>query len=75
MKQDLSVGSIRIVIGDAHIYENHMGVAAIQIQRKPFGLPILHINRKKDGLRRCKIRKRLSNKLFAPWTIKANMVA
>ena len=44
------VGNIHIVIGDAHLYEQHAGVAAIQAQRVPHRFPTLEINREKDGL-------------------------
>ena len=53
---DLQVGSVRIVIGDCHIYENHVGVATMQTQRIPFGLPTLIIRREKDGLRDLKFK-------------------
>ena len=48
---DLEVGSLRIIIGDAHIYDNHIGVANLQMDRIPYTLPTVCINRPKDGLR------------------------
>jgi len=47
---DLKVGKLRIVIGDAHLYEEHAGVAAIQMQRMAYEPPTITIDRKKDGL-------------------------
>jgi len=47
---DRKVGMLHIVIGDAHLYEEHAGVAAIQAQRVPHVPPTLTINREKDGL-------------------------
>lgn len=72
---DLQVGSIRIVIGDAHIYENHVGVATIQTQRKPFGLPTLHIHREKDGLRDVKLEEIKITNYLHHGPLKAIMVA
>lgn len=47
----LKVGKLRILIGDAHIYEEHVGVAVIQSSRVPYPLPKLEpITREKDGL-------------------------
>ena len=47
---DLEVGSLRIVLGDAHLYETHVGVATIQLKREPYPLPRLKIVRKGDNL-------------------------
>lgn len=44
------VGKVRIVIGDAHLYEDHAGVAAIQVQRVPHEPPTLQLERERDGL-------------------------
>ena len=44
------VGTMRIIIGDAHLYEDHAGVAALQIQRVPHAPPTLSIERERDGL-------------------------
>ena len=49
-ESDRKVGTLRIVIGDAHLYEEHAGVAAIQAQRVPHPFPKLTITREKDGL-------------------------
>jgi len=44
------VGKLHIVIGDAHLYEDHAGVAAIQVKRVPHTPPNIEIVREKDGL-------------------------
>ena len=72
---DLQVGSIRIVIGDAHIYENHVGVATLQTQRIPFGLPTLTIRREKDGLRDLKFKDVKLKGYEHQSALKAKMVA
>lgn len=43
---DLKPGKFIHSIGDAHIYSNHINQVKEQINRKPFDLPVLHINRK-----------------------------
>jgi thymidylate synthase len=47
---DLTPGTVRLSIGDAHLYTDHIGVATIQMNRVPYAFPTLKINRKKDGL-------------------------
>lgn len=47
---DLHVGSMRIVIGDAHIYSNHVDAVHKQLGRIPKDLPQITIQREKDGL-------------------------
>lgn len=47
---DRKVGKLRIIIGDAHLYEEHAGVAAKQVKRTPFEFPKINIEREKDGL-------------------------
>lgn len=47
---DRTPGSIRVVIGDAHLYEEHAGVAAIQAKRMPHKFPSVRVVREKDGL-------------------------
>jgi len=44
-------GSIRIVLGDCHIYESHMAVAAEQLRRVPYTFPTIKIERESDGLK------------------------
>jgi thymidylate synthase len=41
---DLGVGELVIVLGDAHIYENHVEQVKEQLTRKPFPLPVLKLN-------------------------------
>tara|TARA_Y100000817_G_scaffold310406_1_gene301017 strand:+ start:2817 stop:3644 length:828 start_codon:yes stop_codon:yes gene_type:complete len=72
---DLQVGSVRIVVGDAHIYENHVGVATLQTQRIPFGLPTLTIRREKDGLRDVKWKDIKLTRYQHHSALKAKMVA
>jgi dihydrofolate reductase/thymidylate synthase len=43
---DLKPGIFTHVIGDAHIYKDHIAAARIQISRKPFAFPTLQITRK-----------------------------
>src|SRR5688572_13159153 len=43
---DLDVGDFQIVIGDTHLYENHLEQARLQITRTPLPLPKLVIHRK-----------------------------
>jgi thymidylate synthase len=38
------VGELTIVLGDAHIYENHIDQVKEQLARKPFAFPKLQIN-------------------------------
>ena len=38
-------GKIVVVIGDAHIYENHIEQIQEQLIREPYGFPKLHINK------------------------------
>ena len=39
-------GFISIIIGDAHIYENHIEQVKTQLEREPYELPTLKINKK-----------------------------
>ncbi len=48
---DLDVGTMRIIFGDAHIYESHTDAVREQLGRIPTRLPTLSIVREKDGLR------------------------
>jgi thymidylate synthase len=41
---ELQVGELVIVLGDAHIYENHIDQVKEQLSRKPLPLPVLQIN-------------------------------
>ena len=52
---DLNVGKLRIILGDAHLYEEHIGAASIQLNRVPYDMPVLKIEREKDCLRDVKM--------------------
>ena len=41
---DLAVGEFVHVLGDAHIYQNHVEQVKEQLQREPFTAPQLHLN-------------------------------
>jgi thymidylate synthase len=41
---DLDLGELVIVLGDAHIYLNHLEQVKEQLSRKPFDLPQLQLN-------------------------------
>ncbi|MCA1579554.1 MAG: thymidylate synthase [Acidobacteria bacterium] len=47
---DLDVGDFSIVIGDTHLYENHLEQARLQITRDPLPLPQLTIHRKPPSI-------------------------
>lgn len=47
---DLVPGEISIVIGDAHIYKNHIPQVREQLKRKPFPLPTVEISTKHNRI-------------------------
>ena len=47
---DLSVGTLHICIGDAHVYDIHEEAVLKQLERSLFPFPRVRINREKDGL-------------------------
>ena len=47
---DLGVGEFSIVLGDTHLYENHLEQAKLQITREPLPLPQLVIHRKPPSI-------------------------
>ena len=47
---DLDAGDFSIVIGDTHLYENHLEQARLQITRDPLPLPQLNIHRKPSSI-------------------------
>jgi len=49
-QSDLAVGDFIWTGGDVHLYLNHLEQARLQLTRKPFVLPTLHINRKPESL-------------------------
>jgi thymidylate synthase len=46
----LDVGELTLVLGDAHIYENHVEQVKEQIARKPFAPPKLQLNPEVEGI-------------------------
>lgn len=42
---DLEVGEFVHTLGDAHLYSNHLEQAELQLERKPFALPRIRLNR------------------------------
>jgi thymidylate synthase len=47
---NLKVGELTIVLGDAHIYENHITQVKEQLARKPLSLPTLELNSDKTDI-------------------------
>jgi thymidylate synthase len=47
---DLDVGDFSLIIGDTHLYENHLEQARLQITRTPLPLPQLVIHRKPPSI-------------------------
>ena len=47
---DKKLGTIRLVIGDLHLYEEHVGVALTQTKREIYDFPTINIDRKPDEL-------------------------
>jgi thymidylate synthase len=41
---NLEVGELIIVLGDAHIYKNHIEQVKEQLSRKPYDLPTVKLN-------------------------------
>ena len=48
---NLAVGTLRIIIGDAHVYTQHVKAVREQLGRIPKPLPQISVVREKDGLR------------------------
>ena len=47
---DLEVGDFVWTGGDTHLYLNHIDQTKLQLEREPFSLPTLKINRKPNSL-------------------------
>ncbi len=47
---DLEVGEFVHTFGDVHVYKNHIEQAKLQLQREPYTLPTLEINRKVSSI-------------------------
>lgn len=72
---DLEPGTMRIIMGDVHVYESHMDAVREQLGRIPKKLPTLSIVREKDGLRNV-MREGIELVDYDPEpSIKADMVA
>lgn len=72
---DTKPGSISIVIGDAHIYNNHIDQVKTQLQRTPYSFPTLKINQKLENINDYRIEHfELENYQYHD-PIKADMVA
>jgi thymidylate synthase len=46
----LRPGSFRVVVGDAHLYKDHLDAARIQSMREPFPFPTLEIKHTADSV-------------------------
>ena len=72
---NLAVGSMRIIIGDAHIYAQHVDAVREQLGRIPKLLPKLSVVREKDGLRNLQEQDVVLINYNPEPTIKAEMIA
>ena len=46
----LEPGTFVHTLGDAHLYNNHLDQARLQLEREPFELPVMMINREVDSI-------------------------
>jgi thymidylate synthase len=66
---------VSLIIGDAHIYEEHIEQVKIQLERKPYDLPKLNIKNKYTNINDFTYNDfEILNYLYHP-SIKANMIA
>ena len=72
---NLSPGKISIVIGDAHIYEDHMNQVKTQLGRTPTNFPKLKINKNLDSVEELSYDDIIIEDYNPQSTIKAKMVA
>lgn len=72
---DLVPGKIIIVVGDAHIYKNHVKQVKLQIQRKPYVPCTLMIKTKKDNIEDYTSSDFILKNYISQSSIKADMVA
>ena len=72
---DIKPGKINIVIGDAHIYENHINQIEEQINRVPTHFPRLVINKKLNNLEELNYEDLVLEDYNPQPTIKASMIA
>jgi len=71
----ISPGKISIVIGDAHIYENHTEQVKTQLSRIPTSFPKLSINKQLSSLEELKYDDIVLSEYNPQSTIKASMIA
>jgi thymidylate synthase len=72
---DKKPGYVSIIIGDAHIYESHIEQVKTQLNREPYQLPILEINKKYSNINDYQFENfELKNYKYHD-TIKAKMIA
>ena len=72
---DIKPGKINIVIGDAHIYENHISQIEEQINRIPTHFPRLIINKKLNNLEELNYEDLVLEDYNPQPPIKASMIA
>ena len=72
---DKKPGFVSIIIGDAHIYENHIEQVKIQLERVPYELPTLKINKKYSNINDYKVEDFEIENYKCHETIKAEMIA
>ena len=72
---DKNPGFVSIIIGDAHIYENHIEQVKTQLEREPYELPTLKINEKFSNINDYKFENFELENYNCHNTIKAIMVA
>ena len=72
---NLSPGKVSIVIGDAHIYEDHMEQVKTQLSRNPTKLPTLKINKVLNSIEDLSYEDIILEDYNPQSTIKASMIA
>lgn len=72
---DMKPGKVNIVIGDAHIYENHMEQIEEQIKREPVKFPKLMIHKKLNSVEELEYEDFILENYNPQAAIKAAMVA
>lgn len=72
---DIQPGRVHIIIGDAHIYENHIEQIKIQLERKPSHFPTLFIKKKLNCLEELYYEDIILQDYNPQETIKADMIA
>ena len=72
---DLQPGKVIIVVGDAHIYKNHVEQVKIQLQRTPYIPCNLIVKTKKNNIEEYSASDFILQNYYSHPSIKANMVA